>query len=59
MTRFEWHACDAENEILRSQLKDTRETARSIAKAIGKKARYFTASEIANIKSQLQSIISQ
>lgn len=59
MTRFEWHACDAENEILRSQLKETKATARGIIAAIGKKARYFTASEIANIKSQLQSIISQ
>lgn len=58
MTRFEFHACDAENEILRIRLQENKKSARLIYKTIAnfKSGHYITVADLNFIKEQLKSI---
>jgi len=59
MTRFEFHACDAENESLRIRLQENKKSARLIYNAIAnfKSGHYITVADLNFIKEQLKSII--
>lgn len=58
MTRFEFHACDTENEILRIRLQENKKSARLIYKTIAnfKSGHYISAADLNFIKEQLKSI---
>lgn len=59
MTRFEFHACDAENESLRIRLQENKKSARLIYNTIAnfKSRHYITVADLNFIKEQLKSII--
>ena len=60
MTRFEFHACDVENEVLRYRVADNKKAARKVLKILESKSTgecQLTDEEVKLIKEQLQIII--
>ena len=59
MTRFEFHACDVENEVLRYRVADDKKAARKVLKILESKSTgcKLTDEEVQLIKEQLQIII--
>lgn len=60
MARFEFHACDVENEVLRYRVADNKKAARKVLKILESKStgeRQLTDEEVQLIKEQLQIII--
>lgn len=60
MTRFEFNACDVENEVLRYRVADNKKAARKVLKILESKSTgrcQLTDEEVQLIKEQLQIII--
>lgn len=56
MTRIEFHACDAENEILRDRLNDNRKTAQRIMRGLPSGGGYMSKSQLKSLRDQLKRI---
>ena len=56
MTRIEFHACDAENEILRDRLAEDRKTAKEIIAGLPSGGGYMSKLQIQLLREQLKRI---